>query len=399
MGMLGRGIATEGGWFGKNSVASRAGNYLRNNQRANIATLTRNQKNVLGNEKLDTRSNGQKFSDTWAQNKMSVRNDNQSRETEIKGTYDPSFNQEIKAKQKPDSSEEYDSTPNDKSSARREKSAMEKQIEAKREAQERALEAMIKAGRADAKGAYDSGIAQIDNLIKLLEGSQSAAKGRLDTQFNRGKELYDDQRAQDINQMLSGYASRGIGDSEQALQAQERLRGEYAKRFAGLESDYNAGLVDLENANAERMTGYGNKKIALKENYDSNLRDLDSNVAKTRAGYEESIAGLLKDLQDYNLKERQLDISQQRIGGSKGGSKGNQSFTQRAYELRDELGGAWDKVADQLWSEGYNLMPGSEESKVLDYIMTGKAPSAITSDNLANATDEELYNMIYGIND
>lgn len=217
------------------------------------------------------------------------------------------------------------------------KSVEEKQINKMRKAQQEAYEKEYKKAVESATGRKDRGEQQINSLLDLLSGSFDTARERLDRGRQQGYDEFEGEKQSDINKLRSFFATIGIGDSEQSGQARERMMGDYAKRMEGMETSYGDSLKDLEQQRMEREADYSNKRMDLQGMYEDDLAGAKQGKYRSQAEGESSINALLKDLRDYNLKERALDLNEIRTNYavnkpySSGAAKPN--FNQVGYSI------------------------------------------------------------------
>ena len=208
-------------------------------------------------------------------------------------------------------------------------------IKKQRKAQEKALMKALAAQREQAQRVYQGGKSRIDQLLDVLaQGFSQAqqtggsiydtARQALEQSKQRGLEEFGDEKAKDLARLKSFYARIGTGDSEQQAQALERMQGQYAKRFGQLEETAQQKLADLEarkraylqglQSDYERQRqGYLGKESELGDIYQNTLSRIKAGEYSGRADIEAKINNLMKDIQDYQFRQAQLDQGQQRI--------------------------------------------------------------------------------------
>ncbi len=187
-----------------------------------------------------------------------------------------------------------------KSASKSKKSGMSDEEKARR-AQEKQLEEIEKQMRKAAKGKYNTGLSQLENLLKVLDDQYSQGVSRKGQEFTTAKDEFEEEKNADYNKLRAFYASVGTGDSEQAGQGRERLFSDYAKRFGALEQENLNDLQDLASQKDSAKMTYENQRMSLKDALEGDY-----------ASAEEKIVQLMNQFQQQDLQERKFKLDEMR---------------------------------------------------------------------------------------
>ena len=195
------------------------------------------------------------------------------------------------------------------------------------------------------------GFENIDSLMSELDP-------RYQLQQDQFQKTLDTNRQGDINSLAAQMAAYGTADSEQRVQAEERLRTDYSGRLA----DFLAEL--------------GSKKNSERTTLQNSRRDIEANSYDDEVAAETDIYSILERAKQQKFENdntmAQLAASKSRGGGAGTSFKKNSTpAATRAQQLKGQFQGDWDKIANVMTEEGYDMMPGSEDSAAVDWIVGG----------------------------
>ena len=141
------------------------------------------------------------------------------------------------------------------------------------------------------RSGYGNGMSSIDNLLSLLDPTYQAMQKEQEESLNKEK-------ANDLARLQSEYASRGIGDSEQATQGFERSQRGYVDAL-------NEFLTKLSIQKEQERVGYQNKKLDLNTQLQQSLSDALSGRYQGEFDVTSNTNNSINQLREANLARRQ----------------------------------------------------------------------------------------------
>lgn len=226
------------------------------------------------------------------------------------------------------------------------------------------------------KGQTSSIDEQIANLIQALN-PQYAEQQRL------GENTLGKEKTSDMNKLMSLFGAYNTADSEQRMQTQERTAGAHQDRLTEM-------LTQLAASKQGDIAGYQQQGIGLKGDVQNKFYDMQNQINQQKRRDQSNVDQLIyqakRDAADRAYSQEQDAYSRSRSAAS---NAKKPSFAMAAQQAGAQPGGNWDAIARNL-RQNYELYPGSENSAILDAMMTGQAPQQQTQPNFIELGDGRL---------